>query len=668
MAAAVGDLAWLRAEIERIPHAKLQLKVSEWAAKYRKLPAELTSHPGPWDNSYTPYLVEIMDHLSASSPTNQVAVMKAHQVGATVGLGENWMGYTIGHDPGSMMFLSAEADIAQTTVELRLDRMIKFAGLEHKIAAHDTKSKRTGDTASKKEFANGYLIVAGARNPNKLRNYSIKKLYCNEVDAWPLEVGNAGQKEGRPIDIAFKRTSAFERNRKILYESTPLVTQTSEIYRLFLRGDQRRYFVPCPHCEHMQWLRWEGTAKDGRKYGVTFAFHEDGRLDEDSVGWVCKSCFKVFFNHDKAWMLPRGEWRPTAVAQESGFVSYHIPASISPVGMHSWTAMVYEWLKAWDQELGRPKDAIALKSFYNLELGVPFEERGESPRYERVIAHRRSGYVEGQVPNEMAIAETGGPVVVVTLAADVHGHRIDYEVVGWCEGRQSYSIQWGHCEGETDQLEAPDGAWSQLRKVINEGKWTADDGRQYMIQISVIDAGYRPAEVHEFCGEFSGGVFPVMGRDLPRKGSQFKEHSEYESQHGVPGFNITTTIYKDRFAAWLKTDWYEGERQPEGYPNYPDDRRDDFFKQYQSEEKRERKNKLTGQRESFFWTQVGQRPNHAWDCRGYGMAALDLLCLDYCRDIYDPPRIDYDAFWQGVAPQHNDGVSDFSWHPDQKEA
>ena len=39
------------------------MKVSEWAERYRMLDRQTSAEPGPWNNSRTPYLVEIMDEL-----------------------------------------------------------------------------------------------------------------------------------------------------------------------------------------------------------------------------------------------------------------------------------------------------------------------------------------------------------------------------------------------------------------------------------------------------------------------------------------------------------------------------------------------------------------------------------------------------------------------------
>ena len=46
----------------------------------------------------------------------------------------------------------------------------------------------------------------------------------------------------------------FERNR---HGMTPTIAGRSRIEREYLASNQRRFFVPCPACGEMQWLRFE---------------------------------------------------------------------------------------------------------------------------------------------------------------------------------------------------------------------------------------------------------------------------------------------------------------------------------------------------------------------------------------------------------------------------
>ncbi|MDP1045497.1 phage terminase large subunit family protein, partial [Klebsiella pneumoniae] len=74
----------------------------------------------------------------------------------------------------------------------------------------------------------------------------------DEVDGYP--VMGAG-KEGDQIKLGIKRTESFW-NRKIIMGSTPTVKGESRIEKSYANSDQRKYFVPCPHCGEYQVLEW----------------------------------------------------------------------------------------------------------------------------------------------------------------------------------------------------------------------------------------------------------------------------------------------------------------------------------------------------------------------------------------------------------------------------
>ena len=78
------------------------LTISEWADRYRALSPQASAEPGPWRTDRTPYLREIMDCLSPSSPIETVVLIKGAQIGGTE-CGNNWIGYVVHQAPGPML-------------------------------------------------------------------------------------------------------------------------------------------------------------------------------------------------------------------------------------------------------------------------------------------------------------------------------------------------------------------------------------------------------------------------------------------------------------------------------------------------------------------------------------------------------------------------------------
>jgi len=285
--------------------------------------------------------------------------------------------------------------------------------------------------------------------------------------------------------------------------------------------------------------------------------------------------------------------------------------------------------------------------FQNTKRGLPFEERGQSPKFENVVQHRRAIYSAGEIPNKKALKETGSPVLAVTAAADIHGDRIDVEVKGWCVDSRSYSIQWLHLMGDGSDVNSK--AWDQLADLVENKIYEADDGKKYQIALTLVDARWQTSVVYDFCSRYSDGVYPIMGRDMPVANARWDNFAEYRKK-GIIAYNITVTLYKDRMAAWLRKDWNSGELQPYGYPNFPQDYGDDYFREYEAEHKQEKLYSTGAQRRRFVWVEKDQNlPNHAWDCAIYNACAIDMLCYQTNLFGMEQDRMDYTAFWSYIA-------------------
>ena len=635
---------WLSSQFNNLTVEIILLDPSEWATEKRYLPPQVTPMPGYYSYDVAPYLREIVDCFSPYCPVREVSVMKGVQIGFTAGVLENIIGYLIDYVKNApAMFLTADAELAQLRMESYVIPMINYSGLEHLIKSPDEKNTRkTGKTNKKVSWlGGGFIVPFGAQNANKLRSISIQYLLEDEIDGYPDRVG----KDGEPCKLAEDRTAAFESSRKILRGSTPLVAQNSKIIKEYNKGDQRKYLVPCKHCNEKQDLVFKGTnTEDGTIHGIDWKLDDDGILIEDSVVYICKFCQGEMTNDDKVWMYREGgkycEWVATSKPENPNARSYYIPALYSPPGMETWVSQVRKWLDCWDVTTNRVKDLEKLQQFYNNVLGKPFEMRGEALTLERVVMHRRNTYHMGDIPNALAIKETGSRILFLTCAVDVHKEHLDIQVIGWCKFGRFYSIEWYKLEGDCEDLDSK--PWQKLREIIEFKIYKSDDGLLYKPQITLIDSQYNQDIVLEFCAEYSGGVFPIRGTELATKAASIKEFSEFKSKTGAYGFNITTTIYKDRLAGAFKREWNGEDLQPDWYPNFPQEYPDVFFKELTVESKREKINKTTGQRMGFVWF---GRNAHAWDTTVYNTAAHDIIAFNVCQNRLGLEFIDRIAFW-----------------------
>lgn len=618
--------AWLHAELRAAIRTDIShVTVSEWAESKRVIPEGLSAMPGPFSFAVTPYLREIADSLSATDPTQEIAVMKGAQVGFTVGVLENWLGYIIDVEPGPTMFVSGDKEVAEASIELRVDRMIQSAGIAEKIFSQSEKAanKKTGDTKKKKEFPGGFLIAAGPNSAAKLRTFSVRYEPLDEIDAYPTST----EGEGDPLTLLKRRTDSFEAIRKILYGSTPLAAQTSKIEPLFKAGDQRRYHVPCKKCHTLQPLEWRNLRYDR---------DEAGALVYSSIRYVCPHCQAEWKNEDKAYFLKEeghggeAKWVPTAKAARPGLRSYHISSLYSPVGMRSWESIVEEWVGIGDS-------VEKLRAFTNTVLGETFVEKGAAPPWERIYARREPYLAEARLDGRVVAPTWPEGALLLTLGADVQKNRIEAELVAWGDGRESWSLGYFVLAGNTEDENDP--VWDSLQAIMESNH------AGHPLSMALIDSGFAKDAVYRFCERFEARVFAVKGD--PRVGIMRRAFAVKE----VPGYScqrVDLDVDLMKQAVYADIDKQPskdaGAPLPAGYAHFPEEYDPRYFQMLTAEERIKTTNKL-GQ-ERYVWSKPEGRRNEALDCRVYALGALYVLASAACNA--EDGSVDWAEFWRVV--------------------
>lgn len=435
------------------------LTVSEWSDRHRMLSSKASAEPGRWRTSRTPYLKAIMDCLSPMSAVERIVFMKAAQLGATE-MGNNWIGYVIHHAPGPMMAVSPTVEMAKRNSKQRIDPLIEESPVLAELIA-PARSRDAGNTILAKEFRGGVLVMTGANSAVGLRSMPVRYLFLDEVDGYPSDVDG----EGDAISLAEARTRTFAR-RKIFIVSTPTIAGASSIEREYEASDQRRYFLPCPHCSHRQWLRFEQLR------------WEKGR--PETAAYVCEACDAPIPEQHKTWMLEHGEWRALAPENGAKTAGFHLSSLYSPVGWRSWREIAAAWESAVNKESG---SAAAIKTFKNTELGETWVEEGEAPDWQRLI-ERREDYPVGRIP-------AGGLLLVG--GADVQKDRIEASIWAFGRGKESWLVEHRVLMGDT----ARDVVWKRLGELIAE-TWSHESGAQLPLARFALDTGFATQEAYTF--------------------------------------------------------------------------------------------------------------------------------------------------------------------------
>ena len=346
------------------------LSVAAWADRHRVLSPRASAEPGRWRTARTPYLGEIMAALSPSHPAQRIVFMKGAQVGGTEA-GNNWLGFLIHHAPGPALAVQPTVELAKRFSRQRVATLIEETPvLRERVTP--ARSRDSGNTVLSKEFPGGILVMTGANSAVGLRSLPARYLFLDEVDAYPA----SADEEGDPVALAEARTLTFAHRRKIFLVSTPTIQGVSRIEREYQASDQRRYFVPCPHCGAMQWLRFERLRWD--------------KGQPETAAYWCEACERPIAERHKAEMLPAGSWRPTATATDPLTVGYHLSALYAPLGWLSWAriAALHEQARGADE---------THRAFVNAVLGETWAETGDSPDWQRLY-ERREDWPMGTVP------------------------------------------------------------------------------------------------------------------------------------------------------------------------------------------------------------------------------------------------------------------------------
>jgi phage terminase large subunit GpA-like protein len=575
------------------------LTVSEWADRYRMLSSRASAEAGRYRTDRTPYMRAVMDALSPSHPARRIVFMKAAQVGATEA-GNNWLGYCVHQAPGPFLAVQPTTDLAKRLSQQRIDPLIDESP-ELRALILPARSRESGNTVLSKRFNGGQLVLTGANSAVGLRSMPARYVFLDEVDAYEGDIDG----EGDPVALAIARSRTFGHRAKAFLVSTPTIKGLSRIEREFEASDRQRFFVPCPHCGHMQWLRFERLRWETDK--------------PDGATYLCESCEQPIAEYHKTAMLDAGEWRATATATDPFTVGFHISALYSPVGWRSWAALARDRIAAKGNE-------AALKTFMNTDLGETWQERGEAPDWQRLY-DRREDWPVGAVP-------AGG--LILTAGADVQHDRIEVDIWAWGRRLESWLVEHVVLEGDTSR----DEVWKALTALVGR-TWRHQSGARMTLARIAIDSGdgRNTAAVYGWVRRTGGGqALAVKGSDgfdrsTPVDGPTYVDVNEQGRtiRRGVKLWKVSVGVFKSETYRFLRLErptdeaLTEGESYPDGYAHLPVGLPAEWIKQLVAEQLvtiRDRRGFA-----KLEWRQMRER-NEALDCRVYARAAAWLMGLD----------------------------------------
>lgn len=482
------------AEMLRPPE---RTSVAAAAAKYRIVNSP-GAYVGPWYNGTTPYMIEPMNEFASTYYTGLIFVGPA-QSAKTDALVVNCAAYTIKVDPMDMMIVCPTNTAARDFSMRRIDRLNRYSPEIGKILLPGADNDNKFD----KLYNTGMMLSLSWPTPTELAGKPIGRVVLTDRDRMVDDVDG----EGEPFDLAAKRTTTFGSNAMCVAESSPSrevkdvkwIPRTPHeappcdgIIGLYNRGDRRRWYWPCPCCDHyfegrFEMLKWE------RKEGMS-------NLEvAETVYMECPKCVGRISPDDRYEMNLWGMWVKDGEAidrfgKKFGKSSRSLIASFWLRGVAAafttWKKLLVTYLDAMD-EFERTGTEETLKKFYNNDLGEPYYSRSrmEIRLPETIKARAEASLGEKVVPEGvrflLATADVQKDSFVVQVFGIMPGYPFDTTVIDRFMVKKSKRLD---DDGDPDSIKphAYIEDWELLYETVFEKLYMLDDGSCRVMSIKML--------------------------------------------------------------------------------------------------------------------------------------------------------------------------------------
>lgn len=589
---------------------KPDVRTSQWAERSRML-TDSSSEPGPWRNSRTPYLVEIMDSYD-DPDVSEITITGPAQSGKTAAV-ENMVGKTIDIEPVPAMYVIARDEDTAYIADARLGKMFKESP---DLARHLTGAAcdLKGNTFNF-DYMNLYFAAAGSAAG--LATKSIGRLFLDETDKYPDNIGG----EGSPIKLAKRRGETFS-DFKAVYLCT-LTDKHGFIYLSYKKSNMCRYHIPCLRCgEYSEPLFGYLNVDDKEERRPDFI------RDTNCVHYECPKCKGQMRWNERQAMVERGVWCPEGQSvnkkgkltgtplrskRHSGF---WIPCGVSP--WKKWSDILAEWFEVNEPEAIAKGD---LREFKQQVAMQPWEEIGRKTDADELVK-RIGDFSGGTVPN---IAQ------VLLAGCDYHkdddSHvRIDYTIKAFGHSLRNFDVKAGSVTSFADlenELFYTPMPWSDPEETTEP---------ELVVVMAGIDSSFLPKDVYAWADNWPGRVIPTQGGKpgrMPKVGESKIRADRKKSRRPIkPGtlYTFDPEFFKDMVYGWLTAEPIEGPGSTQFFAEIPDE----YLRQLCGEHKVKETDK--NGREKWLWKPVKQgRKNHFLDTSVIAAVVAFLLKVQILR-------------------------------------
>ncbi len=644
--AKIGPIILGLADLLRPPE---RITVAGAAEKYRYV-NQPGAYVGPWQNATVPYMVEAMNTITSRRYTGLVFVGPA-QSSKTDSLILNALAYCVKIDPMDMMIVCPTMTAARDFSMRRIDRLHVHS---EQIGAMMIPGKDYDNTFDK-HYKSGMILSLSWPTPTELAGKPIGRILITDRDRMPDDIDG----DGEVFDLASKRTTTFGSYAMTVCESSPSrpvqdqkwmskslheAPPAAGILALYNRGDRRRWYWPCPHCN----LYFEGTfemltyVKEKGKTNVEIA---------ESTRMVCPHCGVLIHPDERNEMQMWGTWvkdgqgidaRGVVIGPEPRTLIASFWLRGVAAAFASWKRLVALYLDA-DDDFNRTGSEEALKKFWNNDLGEPYSPKSMAEmRLPEAIKARAETLPERMVPEDVRF-------LIATI--DVQKNMWVVQVMGILPGRPFDTVVVDRYDVRKSQRTDDDGEhlwvkpstyledWDELIPHVIEKEYPLCDGSGRMMAIKYVGCDSGGAEgVTTMAYNFYRSLrdknkhrrFILLKGDktpgLPRARISYPDSSRRDSKAGargdIPVMLFNSNLLKDDLDGRL--DCVVPGKGMFRTPDWLDDR---FYSELCAEIRT-----LKG------WVNPSGHRNESWDLSyyGIGLCVSELLRLEHF-DWSKPP-------------------------------
>lgn len=309
----------------------------------------------PWLLADAPFLGAIVRDYADPAIRDLILMCAAQGAKSTTSMA--CVGYAAANMPDTTLWAMPSINDAESIGDRLIDALLRC-----KATASLMPKARYGVNGTEIDFPCGKLELVGSGGKgNQVSSRPVGRLHLDEEKDW----------DAKAVAKAIKRVRS-RWNAKVFRVSTPKCHNDS-IHLAFKEGDQRRWFLKCPHCSEEHAFGWR---LDEERPLIKW---EEGETDDDTAASIRYEfpCGHVTLRDnktDREWIYQHGFWKATN------------PKAAKNKRSYTWSALLPKWVK-WRDIVSEFKLAhVALKAgdvgpllvWVTETLGEPWENKAEA--------------------------------------------------------------------------------------------------------------------------------------------------------------------------------------------------------------------------------------------------------------------------------------------------